>query len=149
MNITLLEKELRRDEGVRRNPYKDTEGYLTVGIGYNLDARPLPEGVTLPLSDKEISLLFNINIVDVVKGLDMHIPWWSRLDEVRQRVMANMAFNLGIYGLLGFRNTLAFIEKGDYKAASAGMRKSKWYKQVGRRAERLAIAMETGVMPSV
>lgn len=147
MNRILLEKELRRDEGVRREPYYDTVGHLTVGVGFNLDANVLPDGVTLPLDDTEISILLNKTINDVVKGLDTHLNWWQDLDEVRQRVLANMVFNMGIYGVLGFKNTLTNIRREQYGKAAEGMRKSKWYKQVGRRAERLAIAMETGVMP--
>lgn len=146
MNLALLEQELRRDEGVRSEPYLDTQGHLTVGIGYNLDAHGLPDGVTLPLSGSEVSTLFNISVNEVVKGLDAHLPWWTTLDEVRKRVMANMVFNMGIYGVLGFKNTLADIRAGNYAAAAEGMRNSKWFKQVGQRAVRLTKAMESGVM---
>lgn len=147
MDMKLLEKELRRDEGVRREAYLDTEGHWTVGIGYNLDVHPLPNGVTLPLSDEEISILFEISIKDVVKGLDSYLPWWTTVGEVRQRVLANMVFNLGIHGLLGFKNTLKNIHSGNYAAAADGMLKSKWAAQVGQRAIRLSKAMRTGVMP--
>ncbi len=76
------------------------------------------------------------------------------MDEVRQRVIANMCFNMGIgnastgKGLLGFKNTLAAMQRGSYSMAAAGMLNSKWATQVGARATRLARAMETGVMPA-
>ncbi len=148
MNEELLKKELIRDEGVRRDAYRDTEGYLTVGIGFNLSANKMPEGITLPLSDEEIDILYKISVKDVIRGIETYFPWWGSLDDVRKRVLANMVFNMGIWGVKGFKNTLLFMQSGDYKQAASNMRKSKWYKQVGRRAERLCIAMETGVMPS-
>lgn len=145
MDMNLLERELRRDEGVRREAYLDTEGHWTVGIGYNLDVHSLPEGVTMPLSDEEVKTLFDISAKDVIKGLDTYLPWWKKLDEVRQRVMFNMAFNLGIHGLLQFTNTLRSVQDGKYEVAATNMLKSKWAKQVGRRAIRLAYSMKTGV----
>ncbi|KVC46285.1 hypothetical protein WI72_32110 [Burkholderia ubonensis] len=81
-------------------------------------------------------------------GLDLHLSWWRQLDEVRQRVIANMAFNMGVATLLAFKNTLAAVQRGAYDIAAAGMKASRWYSQVGQRAVRLRSAMETGVMPA-
>src|SRR6476659_583197 len=82
----LLAAELRRDEGVRRKPYVDTTGHLTVGVGRNLDA--------IGLDDAEIALLLEHDIARAEADLDLRWPWWRDLDPVRQRVMCNMAFNL-------------------------------------------------------
>ena len=49
-----------------------------------------------------------------------------------------MAFNLGVFGLTKFQNTLAFIEAGDYESASEEMLRSRWAEQVGARALDLA-----------
>lgn len=147
MNSPLLRKELERDEGVIRKVYTDSQGHLTCGIGFNLDVHPLPPGITFPLSDEEIDTLFNITINDVEKGLDTYLSWWRDLDEVRQRVLMNMTFNLGIHGLLAFKNTLAAIKDGEYALAADNMKKSLWYSQVGQRAIRLCEAIRTGVMP--
>jgi lysozyme len=147
MNLDLLKKELIIDEGMRRNPYRDTKGIMTVGIGFNLEAHKLPNGITFPLSDKDVETLYKISVDEVISGMDSYIPWWKGLDEVRQRVIANMVFNMGIGSVLKFKNTLFFIKKGDYYNAARNMRKSKWYKQVHDRAERLCVAMKTGKMP--
>jgi len=136
MNLDLLEQELTRDEGKKAKPYKCTAGKTTIGIGRNLD--------DVGLSDEEIRLLFKNDIARVCADLDREIPWWRSLSEARQRVMANMCFNLGIGGLLTFKNTLARIKAGDFLNAAAGMRASLWAKQVGARAERLAKMMEAG-----
>lgn len=136
VNLDLLEQELTRDEGKKAKPYKCTAGKTTIGIGRNLD--------DVGLSDEEIRFLFKNDIARVCADLDREIPWWRQLSESRQRVLANMCFNLGINGLLGFKNTLAKVHAGDWAGAAAGMRSSLWAKQVSARAERLATMMEEG-----
>ncbi|WP_213308148.1 glycoside hydrolase family protein [Paraburkholderia sacchari] len=147
MNLQLLNAELRRDEGVRYSVYRDTVGVPTVGVGHNCKASPLPPGWTCPLSDGQVDQLLGQDIAAACASLDRFLPWWSGLDEVRQRVITNMCFNMGINTLLTFRNTLADMKLGFYTAAATGMRASLWARQVGARAQRLAQAMETGVMP--
>jgi len=139
MDKKQLTKELRRDEGVVPFAYQDHLGYWTIGVGRLIDKR---KGGGL--SDAEIDFLLSNDIDRFEKQVIDALPWYSRLDEVRQRVLVNMAFNLGIAGLLGFKNTLAMIERGDYAGAAKGMLNSKWATQVGERARRLATMMETG-----
>jgi lysozyme len=140
-NDPLLIKEIRRDEGVEYSPYLDTVGISTVGVGHNLEAKPLPDGWTYPLTDEQVDELLAQDLQEVFDGLDRMLPWWRKLDYDRQRVLINMAFNLGLTGLLAFKNTLAAVEQGRYTAAGAGMMASKWSRQVGARAERLADMM--------
>ncbi|MDJ1160766.1 glycoside hydrolase family protein [Burkholderia gladioli pv. gladioli] len=149
MILTLLEAELRRDEGVRYSIYLDTAGIPTVGVGHNCQVSPLPTGWTCPLTDAQVNQLLANDIASTLAKLDRNLPWWRGMDEVRQRVVANLAFNLGIGTLLTFKNTLAAMQRGSYSVAAAGMLNSKWATQVGARATRLARAMETGVMPAV
>lgn len=139
MDKKQLTKELRRDEGVVPFAYQDHLGYWTIGVGRLIDKR---KGGGL--SDAEIDFLLSNDIDRFEKQVIDALPWYSRLDDVRQRVLVNMAFNLGIAGLLGFKNTLAMIERGDYAGAAKGMLNSKWATQVGERARRLATMMETG-----
>lgn len=139
-NDPLLIAELRRDEGVRYEPYFDVVGVKTVGVGHNLKTKPL--GLLYPIDDEMVDRILLLDIADVFEELDDRLPWWRALSEVRQRVLANMAFNLGVAGLLGFRNTLAAVKDGRYADAAAGMRASKWARQVGKRADRLANMME-------
>lgn len=136
MNLAQLERELTTDEGKHNRPYLCTAGKTTIGVGRNLD--------DVGLNDEEIAFLLRNDINRVCADLDREIPWWRQMSEARQRVVANMGFNLGIRGLLGFKNTLAAMREGRYKDAASGMLASKWAGQVGARAQRLAKMMEVG-----
>jgi lysozyme len=144
-NLLVLISELRRDEGVEYKPYSDTKGIQTVGVGHNLQASPLPDGWSYPLTDEQVNVLLTQDISNVFADLDHNLPWWTDLNDVRQRVLANMAFNLGITKLLGFKNTLNAMRQGKYADASSGMLNSAWAAQVRGRAVRLADMMLRGV----
>ena len=146
MNLEKLEAQLAIDEGKRLAAYLDTVGVLTVGIGHNCVAKPVP-GVIKPgdtITDETCSALFRDDIQESIDQVDRYLPWWAKLDDVRRNILVNMAFNLGINGLLQFRNTLKFIECGSYGMAADGMMQSLWARQVGDRAKRLSKQMRTG-----
>lgn len=136
MNKDELAAQLAIDEGCKLKPYRDTVGKLTIGIGRNLDDVGISKAEALALLAADIDI--------AAAGLDKALPWWRDMTDSRQQVLCNMAFNMGLPSLLGFKNTLAAMKAGDYRAAAAGMRASKWAKQVGARAERLAKTMEQG-----
>lgn len=136
MDLVKLTDELVRDEGLRLRLYTCTAGKTSIGVGRNLEDRGI--------SKTEAMLMLAHDIDDACADLDRSLPWWQTLDPVRRRVLVNMAFNLGIVKLLGFKNTLAAMKAGDYAKAADGMRQSLWARQVGARADRLAAMMETG-----
>jgi lysozyme len=144
-NLRTLIAELRRDEGVEYTPYKDTKGILTVGVGHNLQASPLPSGWLYPLTDEQVDVLLTSDVRNVFEDLDRNLPWWADLNDVRQRVICNMCFNLGMPKLAGFKNTLAAMRQGKYDDAARGMLNSAWASQVKGRATRLADMMRKGV----
>lgn len=136
MNLDAMRSELIRDEAMKLKPYRDSVGKLTIGVGRNLD--------DVGISQTEAAHLLDGDIQRTADALDKAIPWWRNLDEVRQRVLLNMAFNMGIAGLLGFKHALADVQAGNYDSAAAGMLDSKWAQQVGQRAQRLADMMTKG-----
>jgi len=140
MEAKLLERikdQLVRHEGLRLKPYRCTAGKLTIGIGRNLD--------DCGISQTEAYVLLENDIQNCEKQLLDEIPEiYNSLDEVRKSVLLNMCFNMGIKGLLSFKNTLAFIAAGDWERAANGMLASKWAKQVGRRAIELSELMRKG-----
>lgn len=152
----ILVAELIRDEGERLKAYRCTAGKRTIGVGRNLDdvgisaeetralgitaASCIANGITRPHS----RALLDSDIVRCEADLDRGLPWWRTLDPVRQRVLLNMCFNLGLKSLKGFVNTLAMVKAGRYADAAANMLKSKWAGQVGQRANRLSAMMKKG-----
>lgn len=130
--IDALKADLVRDEGLRLKPYRDTVGKLTIGVGRNLD--------DVGISDAEAGHLLGNDISGVLADLDRALPWWRGLSEARQRALANMCFNLGLTRLQGFKKMLAALEAGDWPAAAREALDSKWARQVGARATRIAEA---------
>ena len=152
MNGDLLLSDLIRDEGLRLSPYRDTKNYLTTGIGRCLDTNPLtPEEVAFvghdgrraPITEAQARYLCAHDIQRVSLRMTRNLSWWSQQPEAIQRVLVNMAFNLGVPGLMTFQNTLAAIRDGRYADAAKGMRSSLWARQVKDRAERLARMVES------
>lgn len=136
MAVTNLSEQLIRDEGIRRFPYEDSVGKLTIGVGRNLN--------DVGLSADEIQYLLTNDIQNATQRLEESFPWTATLDDVRRGVLLNMTFNMGIGGLAGFKQTLAKIQGGDFSGAAQEMLQSKWAEQVGPRAQRLAVQLESG-----
>jgi lysozyme len=128
-----LRAQLAGHEDVRAKPYVDTAGKVTIGIGRNL--------TDVGLTEDEIELLFRNDTDRVWAELQGAFLWFPTLDEVRQRVLFDMCFNLGLPRLRGFRRMLAAVAEGDYHGAAAEMLASEWAHQVGRRAVALASMM--------
>ena len=91
MNLSPLIDELRRDEGVIPHAYQDSLGYWTIGVGHLIDKR---KGGKMP--DVIIDMLLRYDIDEKIAELNEKLPWWGFLDEPSQRVIVNMAFNLGV-----------------------------------------------------
>jgi lysozyme len=134
--LELLKARLRISEGLKLRMYLDTVGKRTIGYGHNLDAKAI--------SLRAAEIILADDIQDALDDLDKFLPWWKTLDPIRQTVIADMSFNMGMGGLLTFRNTLRAIQEGRWRDASEGMLASKWARQTGQRAVKLARIMLTG-----
>jgi len=134
-----LAEIIKREELLRLRPYMDTEGKVTIGYGRNLS--------DVGINTAEAEAMFARDIADADRGVQQRLPWATQLDPVRYAVLVDMAFNMGIDGLLTFKNTLREISVGAYGAAAAKMLDSKWAIQVGGRAVRLSEMMRTGEWP--
>lgn len=133
-----LRAQLMLHEGLRRFPYVDTVGKLTIGVGRNI--------TDVGISEDEAMYLLDNDIDECIQDLAT-FTWFPDLDSIRQRVLIDMRFNLGPSRFRGFRNTLAAVARGDYRAASNGMLRSLWAQQVKGRAVRLAAMMREGREP--
>lgn len=135
--MSKLINQLKRHEGLRLKPYKCTAGKLTIGYGLNLDA-----GIT----EKEADMLLVMRVDKVSFELLRRLPTSinSVLNEPREGVLINMAFNIGVSGVFKFKKMIAALEVGDYDEAALQMMDSRWAVQVGNRAIELAEQMRTG-----
>ena len=143
--------QLMKHEGAQRAPdgsheaYRCPAGALTIGYGHNLDANPIDGLDALSvISEAQARKILCADVDIFAAALDEKLPWWRELTEPRQAVLLNMAFNMGVAGLLGFHRTLQAVREQRWKDARDGMLASKWAGQVGRRAPELANQMLTG-----
>ncbi len=136
--MSRLIEQLKRHEGFSSKPYRCTAGRLTIGYGRNLDAN----GIT----EEEADRMLSSDLADVVRVLSVRLPIYNdpTVSHVRLSVLDNMAFNLGVSGLLQFKKMIAAFEKRDYDTAAKEMLNSKWAKQVKGRAVELSEQMRTG-----
>lgn len=121
MDLETLYNEIQSDEGCVLHAYKDHLGYLTLGVGRLVDERR-GGGIT----EEEAVYLLKNDVKKITKQLDKYLPWWVDLSSARQRALVNMAFQLGINGLRGFRKMLIALEAGDYPEAVKEALDSKW-----------------------
>lgn len=135
-------------EGLRLKPYRDTLGNWTIGVGHLirrneiLFGSPVVPGFTLTQS--QCLQLLDTDIQNVEYDLDHYLPWWRKLSDIRQDVMVNLAFNLGVVKLSTWKHTLGDIQSGNFKAAQIDLDNDEpWASQVHRRAYNLALQMET------
>jgi len=131
-----LKEQLIRHEGLRLTVYDCPAGYKTVGVGRNLEGKGITEEEAMYLLDNDIK--------DFQESLSKELPWFDSLDECRKNILTNMAFNLGVSGLLKFKNTLAAVENKNWGEAASQMLESRWADQVGSRATELSELMKTG-----
>ena len=128
VDLTKLEADLTAEEGRKNRTYYDGLGFVTGGIGHLLDPR---KGGTLP--DKVIDLLFQMDVDEKLNEFFVRIPWAANLSEPRQRALVNMAFQMGVDGVLKFENMLRCLQAGEWEAAVSAAKDSAWATQTPNR----------------
>lgn len=126
---------IRRYEGFSKLSYKCPTGHLTIGYGHNLE-----HGISTAAAE----FILQEDLTRAEQAVKDAFPWWWKLDDARQFVLVDMAFNMGLAGLKGFKKMLTAVEQGDYQTAAKEMLASKWAAQVGRRAAELSKIMKKG-----
>ena len=130
-------EQLVDHEGLELHPYEDSLGILTIGVGRNLEERGISEDEAFYLLGNDIEIIWD----ELIK---QH-PIVEELDDQRQMILLDMAFNMGVPRLGKFKKMWAAIENGDMIEASKQALDSRWADQVGRRAERLAERLTSGL----
>jgi lysozyme len=171
VNLARMKQQLILHEGLKLQPYVDTEDNWTILVGYNLSARGWddierilgrhiepphetrteehPFGVP-HLTENDALIVLQSDIERVQRAVLQYFPEYVALSEVRQRVCLDMAFNMG-FRALGFKQCIAAMKRKDWSTASRELYKSKWARQVGDgpggktdRCDRLAQMLLTG-----
>lgn len=133
------EKYIAFEEGFRQFPYRCTSNRLTIGYGFNLD--------DTGLSEPESAAILHMRLDDLRTILAKRLPWFPALCEARKAALLSMAYQMGVGGLMSFKNTLALMAAGKWTEASGQMLKSKWATQTKARARRTAYMVRYGLFP--
>ena len=128
-----LRDQIKQDEGWSAHPYYDHLGYLTIGYGFLIDDRRRGNGMPREAGDlwleRELMLLH--------QRLTHALPWFDSAPDAVQEALINMAYQMGVGGLLGFRKTLARGEQGEWSAMADEALRSRWATQTPKRARRV------------
>lgn len=119
MDLLKLKESIKRFEGLELKPYKCPAGKLTIGYGRNLE----DNGITT----HEANLMLENDLLNVKLELEDKLSVFNKLDDVRQNVLIEMAYNMGVPKLLGFKKTIQYLKQLNYIEASKEMLNSKWH----------------------
>ena len=144
MNIDKLREQLKIDEGCVYEIYNDHLGYATFGIGHLVTESDPEQGQSLgtAVSSDRVTEAFESDIQGVLRDCDILYPDFSSLPEEAQQIIANMMFNLGRPRLSKFAGMKSGVDERNWERAADEMVDSRWYAQVGPRAERLVDRMK-------
>ena len=124
---------IKISEGFRSKVYKCTEGYDTIGYGFAIKDLELDEDICDMILERQVAKL--------VERREKNLPYLPSLPKDAQDVLIEMAYQMGVSGLLKFKKTLMYVESKDYKDASVEMLDSRWAKQTPNRAKKLSDIM--------
>jgi lysozyme len=144
MNRSRVQTQLAIDEGIVNAVYLDHLGYATFGIGHLILEKDPEYGlaVATPVSEERVTEAFQADLDIAISECKVLYDMWETFPGEAQEILVNMLFNLGRPRLSKFKNFKKALDAQDWKRAGIEGRDSVWYRQVGRRAERLMVRME-------
>lgn len=131
-------EEIELDEGRRSKAYKDSLGNWTIGVGHLLHADEAE------WSEEKIDDVYEADFQRAIDAAKKAVPFFDALDGPRKGALVNMAFNMGAATLASFHGTLAAMDNADWQLAAKNLMNSKYARQVGNRAKRIAYRIRTG-----
>jgi len=128
-----LIEQLKRQEGVKRHGYRDTNGLLHIGCGRNIDGDTARKGPGLSM--REIDEMLQNDIEASIKELSKTYPWFNDLEDgARKDAVINLHFNMGGPTLAKFKKALGHMKAGNHSEAAVEFLDSRWAKQVKGRS---------------
>ena len=146
-SMDTVASQIRFEEGIRLKKYQCTAGKDTIGIGHNLTAHPTFNGEKIPnkITKEFAELLFDNDLKYTYEILKIRFPLVETLAPAHRDAVLNMAFQLGVDGLLGFKRMIDAIVAGKFDEAAKHALDSKWAKlDTPHRAKRVAWQLKTG-----
>jgi len=137
--IEKLKQLLIKDEGEVNHVYRDSEGWLTIGVGHLVDERKGGK-----ISHAAAMFILDEDIAEKLGQCERAFDWFDELSENRKIVIVSMVFNMGLSNFKEFKRTIVYIENKEYDEASIEMLDSTWSNQVGSRAAELSNLMRVG-----
>lgn len=134
-----LRADLIREEGVILHAYQDSLGLWTLGCGRLID-KSRGGGIT----EAEAMYLLDNDITRVGQALNEKLPQFRLYPEIVRRALLQMAFQLGVSGLLAFKQMIAALDAEDYQAAATAALDSRWARQTPARAARVSALIREG-----
>lgn len=140
----MVKNMIVQHEGIRYEPYKDSKGKWTVGVGHLIgDGNTLPPEWNRKFSHQEVMALFEQDYRKHRSAAES-IPGFEKFNAVGQAALTDLTFNMGPGWVSKFPNTAKSIAAGDSQGAADGLTKSEWYKQVGNRAPKIVSMISQG-----
>lgn len=131
-----LNADLKGDEGFRSYPYDDKTTQRLVKGSVVQGTVTFGHGLTF-LTEEESAEILDMRAKKIAAQLVARLPWFNSLSEGRQRALTDMAYNLGVDGLLSFNTFISLMQSGQYPAAAADLKTTLWAGQVHDRATRI------------
>ena len=146
--MSLLEN-IKAHEGFRDHIYKDSLGKATIGYGFLVsalspDELALNNGKTEPMNKEVADKILNLKVSKLKKRVYQCLTWLESKPQNVQDTLIEMAYQLDIAKLLGFKYTLQCIEAGNYAQAAKNLRASLLYRQTPKRIEGYIKGLKNG-----
>jgi lysozyme len=146
LTSVFLKPDLIRDEGLRLEAYPDpiTGGHpWTIGVGHT--GVLVHPGLVWTKAEALDQLQRDIEFFESGLDEDWTKSWWRQMSDLRQDCLVNIAFNIGLHGLMEFTTFLTLLSKQHYPQAALDLRGTLWFHQVGDRAVRVANQLASNI----
>lgn len=145
-----IAERLEFHEGRMAEAYYCSGGYLTQGIGHNLETNPLTNNQKSKIknlkrwTDEEIDMVLADDVYQCKVLMTQLIEGFDKFDDERQYALVDMCFQLGARGVAGFKKMLKAMREKDWETAGKECIDSKYGRQTPTRAKRISHLIATG-----
>ena len=125
-----LTHNIKKHEGYVKNVYKDSLGIDTIGYGFAIKDLELDEDIC--------DIILERKLFDLIDRINKKFQWYKYMPPEIKDVIAEMCYQMGVYGFSCFKKTIALLQDKQWKEASVEMLDSRWADQTPNRARALS-----------